>query len=275
MERKWTERVDSGSLCDVSRQGGDVVVGWYRLVANANHAVDREHLTVLYQVAEPYTSHGMLMYDASQVWRLVNNIQGGEWEEQGVPVTRKVRWNVRELPLDCLGSGAKNSLGSSSILFEVPRVAYWVLTAVQGKSALIAEGGAKDVVNASLSEINSQAVERIKDRVIKLDWGHAQHSVAEILRAEGYRSELCLSGLHRGKYIVAPQAEIGFEHPRIAIDLIHRKEQGGSQEARSFLYGGYKPDLRLYSAPVTSEKMGNMKKPAEPPARRQRRCWIT
>lgn len=210
---------------------------------------------------------------ASQVWRFVNDIQEGdwvityspanrlysignvagpaehhpEWAEQGMPLARKVQWQAQELPRDNLGTSSKNSLGSTLTLFEVPSsAAAEVLAALKGKPAPAVEEEAEEVTADPLADIESQAVERIKDRVNELDWDDMQQLVAGILRAMGYKTQVSPPGSDRGKDIVASPDGFGFEHPRIVVEVKHRKGQMGSQEIRSFLGGRHKDDRGLY-----------------------------
>ena len=273
MERMWMVRGDGGSLFDAFRERGVVAVGWNQLAAHAKPGVGRKQLIGLYQAADPQAKHGTVVSGASQVWRFVNDIRDGdwvityspanrlyligriagpaehhlEWAEQGMALARKVHWNAQELPRDLLGTGTKNSLGSTLTLFEVPPVAAAeVLAAVQGQPISIADDAAEEVAIDPLADIDSQAVERIKDRVNELDWDDMQQLVAGILRAMGYKTQVSPPGSDRGKDIVASPDGFGFEHPRIVVEVKHRKGQMGSQEIRSFLGGRHKDDRGLY-----------------------------
>lgn len=273
MERMWMVRGDGGSLFDAFRERGVVAVGWNQLAAHAKPGVGRKQLIGLYQAADPQAKHGTVVSGASQVWRFVNDIRDGdwvityspanrlyligriagpaehhlEWAEQGMPLARKVQWNAQELPRDRLGTSTKNSLGSTLTLFEVPSVAaVEVLAVLQGQPTPIADDGSEEVVIDPLADIDSQAVERIKDRVNELDWDDMQQLVAGILRAMGYKTQVSPSGSDRGKDIVASPDGFGFEHPRIVVEVKHRKGQMGSQEIRSFLGGRHKDDRGLY-----------------------------
>ena len=94
--------------------------------------------------------------------------------------------------------------------------------------------------------MESAAIERIKDQVSALDWDDMQELVAGILRAMGYRTQVSPPGADRGKDIMASPDGFGFEHPRIVVEVKHRKEQMGSQAIRSFLGGRHKDDRGLF-----------------------------
>lgn len=273
MTRMWMVRGEGGSLYETFRERGVVAVGWNQLAAHAKPGVTRKQLIAWYQDAEPQAKPGTVVSGASQVWRFVNEIQLGDWivtyspanrlyslgkvagpaehrsdwAGDGMALVRSVQWQARELPRDSLASPTKNSLGSTLTLFEVPAsAAADVLVTLKGKPAPPESDDAADAVADPLAEIESQAVERIKDRVSELDWDEMQQLVAGILRAMGYKTQVSPAGSDRGKDIVASPDGFGFEHPRIVVEVKHRKGQMGSQEIRSFLGGRHKDDRGLY-----------------------------
>ncbi|MFZ1181351.1 MAG: restriction endonuclease [Herbaspirillum sp.] len=273
MARMWMVRGEGGSLYDAFRERGVAAVGWNQLAAHAKPGVGRKQLIALYQSAEPQAKQGTVVSGASQVWRFVNDIQDGdwivtyspanrlysigkvtgpaghhpEWAEQGLPLARKVQWQAQELPRDSLGISTKNSLGSTLTLFEVPpSAATEVLAALKGKPAPMVEEDVEEVIANPLADIEERAREQIKDLIINLDWKDMQEPVAGILRAMGYKTQVSPDGSDRGKDIVASPDGFGFEHPRIVVEVKHRKGQMGSQEIRSFLGGRHKDDRGLY-----------------------------
>jgi len=273
MERMWMVRGEGGSLYDSFRERGVVAVGWYQMAAYAKPGVGRKELITHYQAAEPQAKQGTIASGASQVYRFVNDVQTGdwaityspanrvysigkvsgeveyhpEWTNQGLPLTRKVEWQSRELPRDSLSASTKNSLGSVLTLFAVPPSAVTeVLAALKGKPAPVVEDAPEDVTSDPLANIELQSLERIKDRVSELDWDDMQQLVAGILRAMGYKTQVSPPGSDRGKDIVASPDGFGFEHPRIVVEVKHRNGQMGSQDIRSFLGGRHKDDRGLY-----------------------------
>lgn len=273
MTRMWMVRGEGGSLYEAFRERGVAAIGWDQLAAHARPGIERKQLIALYQAAEPQAKAGTVVSGASQVWRFVNEIQTGDWiityspanrtylvgkvagpaehrpdwAEQGLPLIRQVQWQPQELPRDNLGTASKNSLGSTLTVFRVPAEAMAeVLAALAGEP--VAAAGAEneaDLVDP-LADIEAQALERIKDRVNELDWDDMQQLVAGILRAMGYKTQVSPPGSDRGKDIVASPDGFGFEHPRIVVEVKHRKGQMGSQEIRSFLGGRHKDDRGLY-----------------------------
>lgn len=273
MTQMWMVRSEGGSLYEAFREREVVAVGWNQLAPHAKAGVGRERLLSLYQSAEPQAKQGTAISAASQVWRFVNEIKTGdwvisyspanrtylvgtvdgpnehhpEWAEQGMPLARPVRWQPRELPRDNLSIDTKNRLGSTLTLFKVPGNAMReVLATLQGKPIPAKAQDDEEAIVDPLNEIESQALERIKDQVNELDWDDMQQLVAGILRAMGYKTQISALGSDRGKDIVASPDGFGFEHPRIVVEVKHRKEQMGSQDIRSFLGGRHKDDRGLY-----------------------------
>lgn len=272
MARMWMVRGEGGSLYDAFRERGIAAIGWGRLAAHAKPGVTRKELIALYKDAEPQAKQGTVISGASQVWRFVNEIQIGDkvvtyspanrlylvgsiegaaeyhpaWVDDGLPLARKVIWSATELPRDSLSASAKNSLGSTLTIFEVPATVASEITAVLKGKPVPDLQEPDELLADPLADIDSQAVERIKDLVNELDWNDMQHLVAGILRAMGYKTQVSPAGADRGKDIVASPDGFGFEHPRIMVEVKHRKGQMGSPEIRSFLGGRHKDDRGLY-----------------------------
>lgn len=274
MARMWMVRNEGGTLYDAFRERGLAAVGWNELAPHAKPGVSRKQLGVLYKAAEPQAKQGTIVSGASQVWRFVNELEMGdwvityspanrvysvgkltstaehhpEWMAQGLGLARRVQWQPQELPRDSLSTGTKNSLGSTLTLFEVAAAARdEVLAALNGRTtAALEEDADEAAVIDPLADIETQAIERIKDAVSRLDWDDMQLLVAGILRAMGYKTQVSPPGADRGKDIVASPDGFGFEHPRIVVEVKHRKGQMGSQDIRSFLGGRHKDDRGLY-----------------------------
>ena len=95
-------------------------------------------------------------------------------------------------------------------------------------------------------DMQAKGFEFTKDRVNALDWVEMQELVAGLLRAMGYKTRISPGGSDRGKDIVASPDGLGFEDPRIIVEVKHREAAMGSQEIRSFLGGRHDHDKGLY-----------------------------
>ncbi len=282
MARMWMVRGEGGSLYDAFRERGVAAVGWNQFAAHARPGVERKQLIALYQSAEPQAKQGTVVSGASQVWRFVNDIQEGdwvityspanrlysigkiigpaehhpEWAEQGMPLARKVQWQTQELPRDSLGTSTKNSLGSTLTIFEVSSSAAGeVLAALKGKPAPVVEDEAEEVIADPLADIESQALERIKDRVNELDWDDMQQLVAGILRAMSYKTQVSPPGSDRGKDIVASPDGFGFEHPASSWRSSTARGRWAARKSAASLVAVTRMIVGCMSAPVASARM--------------------
>jgi restriction system protein len=196
----------------------------------------------------------VITYDTASRVYLVGQVQGTYEYTPGLvddqPNIRRVAW-VGEISRDALSVPSRNSLGSTLTVFSVPT------EVVKEMIASMGEGGKKTSQPADEVLINDQvddlfkdqqmkSLEFIKDRVIALKWDEMQELVAGLLRAMGYKTRISPSGSDRGKDIVASPDGLGFEDPRIVVEVKHRSATMGAPEVRSFLGGRHAHDKGLY-----------------------------
>lgn len=171
------------------------------------------------------------------------------------PNQRPVVWRGR-VPRDALSVSARNSLGAIATLFSIaPEVATEMEklanatpaagVAVPPVKALEPEAEAQQVEDL-YKDMQAKAFEFTKDRVSRLNWSDMQELVAGLLRAMGYKTRVSAPGSDRGKDIVASPDGLGFEDPRIVVEVKHRTAAMGSQDIRSFLGGRHENDKGLY-----------------------------
>lgn len=162
---------------------------------------------------------------------------------------RKVEWES-EVDRDKLSVPTRNSLGAISSLFLIPKIAAEEMLAVAKGEVFTPppseEVEVEETEQDLLKEIQSRSREFIKDRLDKLDWDEMQEVVAGLLRAMGYKTKVSPAGADRGKDIVASPDGLGFESPRIVVEVKHRNAAMGSDAIRSFLGGRHKDDKGLY-----------------------------
>jgi restriction system protein len=171
------------------------------------------------------------------------------------PNIRKVKWRGR-IDRDRLTVATRNSLGAISTIFLLPPDAAQEVEALlanpQGQApnkateepqAVVVE---RQQVEELYRDVQARGFEFIKDMVIALDWEEMQELVAGLLRAMGYKTRISPSGSDRGKDIVASPDGLGFEDPRIVVEVKHRTGAMGSQQIRSFLGGRHESDKGLY-----------------------------
>lgn len=274
MSKMWMIRADGGTLYEEFRERGIAAIGWTQLAPHAKVGMTRKELIDLYLSIEPGTKEKTAISGASQVWRFMNEIKVDDWVvtyspanrtyligkvtgnceyrpdlmDLEMPLARTVKWQDKQVERDSLSDASKTSLGSTLTVFVVAAFAMQeLLGEATGKPMQPAAEVLDEQVDADpLSGMEALALERIKDLVSKLEWAEMQELVAGILRAMGYRTQVSPAGSDRGKDIIASPDGFGFEHPRIIVEVKHRKGQMGTKEIRSFLGGRHPDDRGLY-----------------------------
>lgn len=252
-----------------------VAIGWREA---GDYSRARARSEVLQRVVAAYPDHTDQQnhVSAGQIWRFLHDVSVGDAvltydpatrlyhvgeisgepryapeEIEVLPVQRAVRW-TETVSRDALSHAAKGRLGAILTLFKVaPETAdEIILLASGGAKAAAAPDDSEDPVPLAAAdpflELEDQAIERIKDRLLGLDWEEMQELVAALLRALGYRTIVSPAGADRGKDIIASRDGFGFERPRIVVEVKHRKGAMGAQEIRSFLGGRHVDDRGLY-----------------------------
>ncbi len=275
MAKMWMIRGEAGRYYDDFRDRSIAGIGWSEFAGKAKVGMSREELLVLYQASTPGMKQGTAISGASQVWRFLNEISQGDWAvtyspqnrtysvgkvtgdarhspelaDDGIALVRPVQWFTEEVDRDNLSQASKNTLGSTMTVFVVgPTAADDLLAHAQGKPTpkSVVEKEREEAVVDPIADVESLALERIKDMVSLLDWSEMQDLVAGLLRAMGYKTQVSPAGADRGRDIIASPDGFGFENPRIVVEVKHRSGAMGSQSIRSFLGGRHKDDRGLY-----------------------------
>jgi len=274
MKRKtWVVRAGRGAArLDEFLDNNVVGVGW-NLLPDLKAYESRKQILELVKQAWPEWKPGKQSASAGQLYRFAHEISDGDriltydphrriynvasvvgdyqyqsGKIEDFPHLRAVNW-VGEVNRDLLSTSAKNSLGAISTLFLVPdSVALEIEAILEGKTPEPAVTESTDGSDEEelLEDVESKALEFIKDRVSQLDWEQMQELVAGILRAMGYKTRVSAVGPDRGKDIVASPDGFGFESPRIVVEVKHRSGAMGSSAIRSFLGGRHPDDKGLY-----------------------------
>lgn len=270
----WMVRAAGGGvLLDEFRERSVVAIGWSR-VGKLTDFKDRKAIEEKIKETWPDWSRGKVAISAGMLHRFVDEIEVGDgaitydssrrtylvgeiignYEYspdvlERYPNIRRVKWQGEILRDDLLVE-TKNSLGAISTLFTISDEAAADVRRVLGGEKLakqVPEDELESEEDELLKDIQSKAIEFIKDKVNRLDWEQMQELVAGLLRAMGYKTKVSPNGPDRGKDIVASPDGFGFESPRIIVEVKHRSNCAmGSQEIRSFLGGRHKDDKGLY-----------------------------
>lgn len=257
---------------------GIVAIGWGDLKVNISQFKSPKELKQAVIDFWPNMKEGTVISSASQLWKFAHVIKIGdrvitydsaarqyyvgevigEHEYRTNTIhdfnnIRTVKWNTVPISRDALSNQTKNTLGSTLTIFRIPDIAAQEIEAlIFGKPVQVIKKTSPEDVNEeaaleqNIESIQMKANELIKDRVMALGWEDMQELVAGVLRAMGYKTRVSPSGSDRGKDIVASPDGLGFEQPRIVVEVKHRKGPMGSQEIRGFLGGRHKDDKGLY-----------------------------
>ena len=276
-KRMWMVRAGEGGLMiDEFRTESWVGIGWTAL-GDMNRLQSRADFTEAVAQSYPSMKLGQRASSAGQSFRFVREIAlgddvitydrgertyvvgevTGEYEHRGAgsgeyPNIRRVRWQGT-VTRDALSVAARNSLGAISTLFLIPPSVAEEIVRLLTSGSVAAELSSKQEEPEAAAEVadlyrdvQSQGFEFIKDKVNALDWNEMQELVAGLLRAMGYKTRISPSGSDRGKDIVASPDGLGFEDPRIVVEVKHRTATMSAPEIRSFLGGRHDHDKGLY-----------------------------
>ena len=264
-----------GRFIDQFRQGNFVSLGWQELGDPTRFSSKDDMLAYARKVFVDQTARQQQV-GVGQVWRFIHGISEGDWivtydpgeriycvghitgaaeyapsDPEEYQLKRPVDWQGTVLR-DDLSQGAKNSLGAIQTIIQVPGpVAQELLTRLGSLSGGVASREESEEETGSsfgtYDALAEQALVRIEDQILKLDWDQMQDLVAALLRSLGYRTVVSPAGPDRGKDIIASRDGLGFERPRIVVEVKHRRhEKMGAPDIRAFLGGRHNEDRGLY-----------------------------
>lgn len=150
---------------------------------------------------------------------------------------RQVTWQGR-VSRDDLTQSAKNSLNSLLTVFRIrDDVAAELLAPQQGRrpdvdNKVTPTAPPDDDMTDDLEQVAERAQELVKDLVIALNPEQMEELVAGVLRAMGYKTRVSPKGPDRGRDIMASPDGLGLEHPRIIVEVKHRRGAMGSDVIR-------------------------------------------
>jgi hypothetical protein len=209
----------------------------------------------------------VVTYDPATREYLIGSVTGDWYEstDDEVSYVRPVQW-YGAASRDALPTDARARLGAGTTIF---RISEEVATELARAAGVQGWGGApqvqrfgRDVQVVETSRVDEtppvgldddaraasadDGIERIKDRVLDLEWDQMEALTAGLLRAMGYYSRITARGPDGGRDVIATPDALGLESPHIVAEVKHRKSAMGTPEIRSFI-GGLRPgDRGLY-----------------------------
>lgn len=222
---------------------------------DSTRQVIASNIGMIYRFAVEMTEGStVIMYDPSTRLYHLGEIIGpcvyvepNEKTEDDGSYQRKVTWNS-VVPRDILTARTKHSLGSISTLFSVSNETLTELkNATMDSSSPDNDNSEDDESVAESREATAEdGIERIKDRVLKLEWDDVELLAAGVLRSMGYKTSMTRRGSDGGRDIIASPDGLGLESPRIVVEVKHRKGNISAPLLRSFIGGLRNTDSGLY-----------------------------
>lgn len=276
MSNFWMVRAgEGGHLAPEFKEKSLVAIGWPEagdLTAIKTIEAMRERVAAAYPDRKP----GAVINAAGVLHKFRNSIKTGDWilsydperrtyllgkasgdytynpalfEEY--PSIRKVDW-LSEISRDDLSTTVKNTLGSTLTLFEPGDLVLKELRdQTNGSTPPVVEPQPEDVQEEE-SEIIfrdtlSRAHEFVKDRILSISFDEMEVLTAALLRAMGYKTRVTPKGPDQGRDVIASPDGLGFQAPRIIVEVKHRpKESMGAEKIRGFIGGLRAGDRGLY-----------------------------
>jgi restriction system protein len=263
---------EGGEIIDAFARGF-VAVGWQEL-GDLTYASTREAIRVRYSKAYPTDKPGKAAGAVAMLFKFRSAMQRGEnvvsydpgsreylvgtidsdylYNSKlipGYPHIRKANWEAR-VDRDLLPVSSRNSLGSTLTVFTINEDVWASIVAARhadSSTPPAPDADEKAELEESRDDTIATAHELIKDQLIRLDDSEMEHLAAALLRAMGYRTRVTPKGPDRGVDVLASPDGLGFQEPRIKVEVKHRpKSAMGSPDVRSFLGGLQDGDRGLY-----------------------------
>ena len=267
----WMVRAGAGGyLFDEFKTKNVVAIGWNNL-GDLSNGPSLERIKELYRKEYPDEKDGKVNASCGMIRRFRFDFNKGDYVVTYNPVARhyligeiigdyafnaklleyhhihSIKW-LGEVVRESLSLSTRNTLGAISTIFELGEDAQAdILKVLSGRSQSSEKDEQDEVELETIKEdVESKALEFIKDKIISLDWEEMQDLVAGLLRGMGYKTMVSPRGPDRGCDIQASPDGLGLENPRIIVEVKHRSGQMGSQDVRSFITSVGKDSRGLY-----------------------------
>ena len=244
----WMVRAgNSNEIAELVEEKCAVAIGWAEM-GNLSTNKTRAKFKELYEESNPEeTSRQRIAINTGQIFRFTRQIEIGDYIltylqasreilighvsgdylydprflSDYYPHIRRVNW-LRKVSRDAFSEPAKNSLGSSLTVFQVDDHLEEIHRIVVSGQPQPQDQQEEEAAPPFYEEVKSKADELISDMVSKLGPYDMQNLVAALLRAMGYRAISVKPGRDRGMDIEASPDPLGFEEPRVKVQVKHR-----------------------------------------------------
>jgi len=267
----WVVRAGRyGEQQETALNEGVVCHGWNEL-PDYSGCKSREELRALYEKTYPREGPRQVVVGVGQVWRFAHGIKKGdlvalplktesaialgkvvgdyEYKElaPNVKHIRRVKW-IKTLPRSAFGQDILYSLGAISTVFQVERnnAEYRVrkLLGLHAPSDPPAPPECETPEVLEPMDLEQTAHDELVNRIGERFQGHSMAWLVEkVLKAQGYQTYVAPPGPDGGVDILAAPGPLGFEHPRICVQVksgaivsdvkVLRELQGVMQKVRA------------------------------------------
>jgi restriction system protein len=274
MPKAWMIRAGEGGYLAEKFAKGYVAIGWHDLgdltkVQTADEIREKYLATWL----EDKKAKGAANNDIAMIYKFRHEIKVGDWVvtynrekreyllgkitsdylfnpelvDSDFPHVRKVKWE-HHIGRDALQPASKNSFGIATLVSVREDVLADMLE-VAGKPVDSLPQTDDESEGEEKKILFEDAQERIKDKIVKLSEDELPQLVAAILRAMGLKTRISPKGADRGRDILASPDGLGFQEPRIKVEVKHKPNTAiGAPDIRSFITTLRERDKGLYAS---------------------------
>ncbi len=255
----WVVRAGRKSeIIDPVRQQCVIALGWSP-VDDCSQYQTRKDFRDAYQSAYPDdTNRRRVAGNAGQLYRFVREMRVGEVvmtpdsparqvligkvkgeylynpeAVKGFPHLRPVDW-CRTVSRDEMSPRLRQALSADMTVFTAQGFDEEVQRLLQGRAEPVSEEQEGQEQVDFFEDTQAKADELISDIIAKIDPYDFQDLVAALLRAMGFRTTVSPPGPDGGKDIVAHPDALGFEEPRVKVQVKHTKGPVTAPDVRSF-----------------------------------------
>lgn len=272
----WIVRAGKGGIYATSWLDDGYIAIYWNLGGSEISGLDKEQIKALYRKHFPTATRQVVASNAGMIYRFANEMNEGstvvmydpstrlyhlgevispcryvapsEEDDDDGSYRRAVYWHA-VASRDNLSVRTKHSLGSISTLFSISDdVIKELKETSDGAPVSVDEDseGSDESAAETRAATAEEGIERIKDRILQLEWDDVELLAAGALRAMCYKTSMTRRGGDGGRDIIASPDGLGLESPRIVVEVKHRKGSIGAPLLRSFIGGLRNTDSGLY-----------------------------
>lgn len=246
----WMVRAGKhGEHESLALEKGVSVVGWTEF-ADLSDIGSREELDALYREAHPEASTNVVSNKVGQLWAFKERIKKGDLVvlplkarsaiaigritgpykyrtelPEGARHTRCTKWLKTDIPRNSVDQDLLYSLGAYMTVCQIQRNdAEQRITAMleetpSGRGQKI-DGGGTTLPPEEQFDLEQYAIDQIRQYIGRKFLGHdLARLVNELLRAQGYRTQMSAPGADGGVDVLAGAGPLGFDHPRLCVQV--------------------------------------------------------